>query len=77
MEITLAKRITVRMDDQVYDALLSRAGSTHKISQSMNSLLRRALELPDTAQQTARTDAIARLAELEKEITRLRAVIEE
>lgn len=69
----MAKRITVLLDDEVYAALLARAGSTHKISQAMNPLLRSALDLQDAEQRSVRELVMFRIAELERELAELKA----
>ncbi len=65
----MPKRITVRLDDDVYDALLRRSGSERKISATLNPLIRIGL----TSQPPP--EVLARIGELREELSRLEAQI--
>jgi hypothetical protein len=65
----MPKRITIRLDDDVYAALLHRAGSERKISETLNPIIRIGL------QSQPSPEVLARIAELRAELTRLEAQV--
>jgi hypothetical protein len=75
METLMPKRITVLLEDDLYDTLLARAGSTHKISQSLNPLLRKALAQEEAAQATEQNTILTRINTLEQELAQLKAEV--
>jgi hypothetical protein len=69
MEIPMPKRITIRLDDDVYEELLRRAGSERKISETLNPIIRIGLQSPPSP------EILARIGELRVELTRLEAQV--
>jgi hypothetical protein len=65
----MPRRITVRLDDDVYDALLQRAGSERKISETLNPIVRIGLNTQPSP------DVLAKIAELREELSRLESQV--